>query len=195
MAIVAKATNGGGDFIPAPEGQFIAVCCDVVDHGIVKQEWLGKTTERQKVSIVFQIGEAMDDGKPFTVRWYGTLTLDERGNLRAFLEQWRGQKFTVAELAEGFDVEKLIGANAVVQIVHAKKADKVYANINSVMKPMKGMKRMEITPDFVRRKDRTDVAATPAVQQHDEPPHPSQDESRSRWEEEEDAEEEAGLPF
>lgn len=151
MGIIAKASPS---FIPAPEGQFAAVCADVVDLGMITTEWNGSKRTAHKIRVVFLIEEFTDDNRPFTVSQLFTLSLSEKANLRKFLESWRGKAFTPAELSDGFDVEKLIGANAVVQVVHATKGDKVYANIQTIMKPMKGMNAVAIPQDYVRAKDR-----------------------------------------
>jgi hypothetical protein len=48
------------------------------------------------------------------------------------LEAWRGKKFTSEELANGFDLRKLIGQAGLLTISHAQKADRVYANLMSI---------------------------------------------------------------
>lgn len=153
MPILAKASSGT-DYKPAPEGQHQAVCCDVIDLGVMESTWQGKVNKRHKIRIVFQIGELRDDEKPHTVSQMFTLSLDERGKLRPFLESWRGKKFAEAELVDGFDVERLIGANAIVQVVHNRREDKVFANINSIMAPLKGMEKMAVSGGYVRVQDR-----------------------------------------
>jgi len=160
MAILAK--DEGGTFIPAPEGQFQAVCCDVVDMGNVQTTWEGKTRSVHKIRIVFQLDELGDDNKPFMVSQWLTLSLGEKANLRKFLESWRGKKFTGDELRDGFDVEKLVAANALLQVVHNAKGEKVYANIQSIMKAPKGAQPMA-PKDYIRVKDRpTDTPQTPS---------------------------------
>lgn len=152
MGLILKDA-GGGTFTPAPEGQHVAVCVDVVDLGIVKTEWKGEARTVHKCRIVFEIGETMENGNRFTVSQMFTASLGEKANLRKFLESWRGRAFTKEELA-GFDTEQLIGAPAVVQVVHAEKGDKTYANINSVMKLMKGLPKLSPSNDYIRVKDR-----------------------------------------
>ena len=171
MAIIAKDTGGG--FTPHPEGQFRAVCVDVVDRGIVETTWQGKTRSQHKIRVVFQTEEQMPDGKPAMASRSFTLSLGEKSALRPFLEAWRGRKFTGEELA-GFDVEKLIGAGAVIQIVHEHKGEKVYDNITSVMKLMKGMEPLKAR-DYVRVQDRI-----PAMAGHDDGPPPEDDDEFDR---------------
>jgi hypothetical protein len=157
------ARNEGGSFTPAPEGQHRAVCCDVVDLGMVTSQWEGQTRTAHKVRLVFQIDEPMDDGRPFMVSQQFTLSLHEKAALRKFLEGWRGVAFTAQELA-GFDVETLLGANALLQIIHAHKPDgKTFANINAVMRLPKGMPKLAAR-DYVRVQDREPAPAAPAAQ-------------------------------
>jgi hypothetical protein len=154
MPIIAK---DGGSFTPHAEGQFPAVCVDVVDKGIVETTWQGKTKSRHVVRVVFQTDETLESGKPAIASRTFTLSLGEKSALRPFLESWRGRKFSAEELA-GFDVESLIGAGAIIQVLHEKKGDKTYDNIVSAMKLMKGMQKL--TPrDYVRVCDRPEQTA------------------------------------
>lgn len=153
MPIIARNT-GSGDFEPAPAGAHQAVCVDVVDKGVVKTEWQGQKRERHEVQIRWQIDEKMDDGNRYLVVRTFTLTLHEKGALRPFLESWRGREFTEEEL-EGFDLEKLIGANCQLNVVHARKNGRTYANVASIMPPAKGMQKME-PEGYTRVVDRDD---------------------------------------
>lgn len=156
MAGLILKDTGGGTFTLAPDGQHVAVCVDVVDLGIVKTTWQGQEKQVHKCRIVFEIGETNPENgnKRFTVSQMFTASLSEKANLRKFLESWRGRAFTKEELA-GFDTEQLIGAPAVVQVVHAEKGDKTYANINSVMKLMKGLPKLSPSGSYIRVRDRT----------------------------------------
>lgn len=154
---VMASKSGGGTFTPHPEGQFVGVCVDVHDVGLVAVTFQGHTKQQHKVDLYFFCDEWRDSEKgerwPATVRERFTLTLDDRGRLRPFLESWRGQAFTEEE-EEGFDLEKLIGAPAFLQIIHNESNGKVYANIKTIMKLPKGMARLEVPAEYVRVKDR-----------------------------------------
>ncbi len=164
MGLILKDTN---DFKLAPDGQHQAVCVDVIDKGLVAVEWEGKKKTQHKCRIVWEIDEVMDDGKRYTVGRQFTASLSEKANLRGFLEAWRGRPFTEAELA-GFDTESLIGVNAQIQVIHTKKGDRTYDNINSIMKLAKGMERMSPSGKYIRVKDRTPAEQT--ANSHDDPP-------------------------
>lgn len=147
MSIVAK--DSGGDFKPAPAGLHPSVCVDVVDLGMVD----GQFGTKHKVRIVWQIEEEDDEtGKRFIVSQMYTLSLNEKAKLRHHLEAWRSRPFNAEEL-KGFDLEKLIGVNAQVQVVHATKDSKTYANVAAVVPLAKGMNKMTVK-DYVRVKDR-----------------------------------------
>jgi hypothetical protein len=155
----------GSSFAPAPDGGHSAACVDVVDLGIVRSTWEGEERSTHKCRIVFCIAETMEDGRQFTVGRQFTASLHEKAGLRKFLESWRGRPFTKEELT-GFDTEQLIGAPAVIQVVHTPRAGKVYANIDSVMKLMKGVARVAPDGKYVRVKDRAPQNGTG----HDGPP-------------------------
>lgn len=166
MPIIAKDSGTGGSFTPHPEGQYVATCIDVHDLGMLDVTYEGEVKQQHKVDIYWYAGENKteegtgnevtdDDGNPVRlfIRQRFTLSLHEQSRLRPFLEGWRGKAFTDDELA-GFDVEKLIGVAALVQISHRKVGDKTYANITSIMKAPKGADVPKIPAEYVRFVDR-----------------------------------------
>ncbi len=164
MAIIAsgKSTN----FVPCPEGTQQAVCADVVDLGVIETAFGAK----HKVDVVWQSAELMENDKPFLVKKRYTLSLNEKANLRHDLESWRGKAFTEIEL-DGFDLEKLIGVNALVNVVH-KKGSKggVFANVVSVMPLARSMPKIAVS-EYVRVQDRvTEPEPGEMSEASDEPP-------------------------
>jgi hypothetical protein len=165
---VAIAVSAGNSmtFTPCPQGVHQAVCVDVVDMGLLEVTWNGQVKKQHKVRIVWQVEELMDDGKPFIVQKRYTASLHEKSKLRPELESWRGRAFTEDELRE-FDLEKLIGANCLLNVAHVSKDGKTYANVTAVMPLKKGMEKL--TPrDYTRVVDRTTTQQ--ADPEHDEPP-------------------------
>lgn len=165
----------GKDFEPAPDGSHAAVCVDFIDLGLVKTEWQGVAKMKPKCRVVFEIDATMKTGSRYIVGATFTATLDSKGRLLPFLTSWRGKKFTQEEL-KGFDTEALVHVPALVQIVHVIKPDATYANIDSIMFPPKGMKRLEPSGVYVRVKDRQPVGVAASGQSdgaerdHDAPP-------------------------
>lgn len=157
--------SGSKDFTPAPEGAHQAVCVDVVDLGVLETEWGPK----HKVDVRWQISESMEDGKPFLVTKRYTASLNEKATLRHDLESWRGKAFTETELMK-FDLDTLIGANCLLNIIHkagTKNPGKVFARVATVTPLIRGMAK--IAPrDYVREKDRTDTPTPEEARQYDE---------------------------
>lgn len=156
MSIIAR-DSGNKDFEPAPEGMYPAVCCDVVDRGIVTTAW----GTSHKVQIRWQLdgNEAgiRDDGKPWLVVRQFTLSLHEKATLRKFLESWRGRRFTDQELKDGFDLERLLNVPCILQVIHDMSADgKTYANVQNVMPLPKGAPK-PVVIDYVRAIHRGEV--------------------------------------
>ena len=147
---IAKDT--GGDYTPAPPGAHAAICCDVVDHGMVKTTWGNETKESHKVTIVWQIDEDQASGFPFRVQKKYTLSLHEKATLRKDLESWRGRPFEKEEL-KGFEVDTLIGVPALLNVLHNATDRGTYANVVSLMRLPKAMVAPKIR-DYVRVKDR-----------------------------------------
>jgi hypothetical protein len=177
MPIIATAGADSTNYTPAPEGVHQAVCVDVIDKGMVETKGFDGKPPKKKhmVSIAWQIDETRDDGKRYLVYRRYTLSLNEKASLRKDLESWRGRKFTRDE-EMGFDVEKLIGVNCMLNIQHNVSGEKTYANVVSVMPLHKSLTSRKLDPlDYVRESDaqqqgdhdRDDV---PVPSDDDEPP-------------------------
>lgn len=147
MAIMAMKPPTNGTYTPAPEGVHDAVCCDVADLGILETTWQGETKSQHKVRLVWQLATKMEDGRPFSIgRRYG-LTLHEKSSLFKDLKTWFGRV-----PPDNFDLEKLIGQNCQIVVVHTENNGSTYANVQSVLKA--GKAKLKVSPDFVRFKDR-----------------------------------------
>lgn len=156
MSLIAKDKSTPLD--PAPQGLHQAVCVDVVDNGLVK----GQYGEQEKCTVYWQIDEVNPKtNKRFIVTRRYTISLNDKAALTKDLNAWRGKPFTVQE-KEGFDLEKLLGANCQLQIVHNPGDDgKVWANVQAIVPLAKGMAKLEPL-DYVRKKDRKDAEAADA---------------------------------
>jgi hypothetical protein len=152
MPIIAKAGPSGELFEAAPAGLHQAVCVDVVDMGILKVTYGGKEKEQWKIRLVWQLDELMKDGRPYLAQKRYTNSLHEKATLRKELESWRSRQFTQEEL-EGFDLEKLIGANAQINIQQVTKNGQTYGNVVSIVPLGRGMQKIE-PKAYVRVKDR-----------------------------------------
>jgi len=149
MAIIAKKNRK--DYTPAPEGLWPAVCVDVVDLGVEKTPW----GDKHKVQLRWTLEEKdPKTDKAFLVLKKYTLSLDEKANLRRELETWRGKKFTKEE-SEGFDLEKLLGANCQLQIIHnITDGGDTYANVQAIVPGARGVVKLAIPSDYIRVCDR-----------------------------------------
>lgn len=156
MPIIAK--QGSGTFTPCPPGLHQAVCVDVVDMGMIKTTYNGKSKEQHKVRLVWQIDEEMDDGRPYTAQRRYTCSLDKKASLRRDLESWRGRPFTGDEL-NGFDLEVLIGINCQINVVHETRDGDTYANVTTIVPISKGQPKLAAR-DYVRVKDREGAETT-----------------------------------
>jgi len=123
-------TENPDEYPLCPDGLHSATIVDCVDLG--QQE--SKFGVRHKLSIVFETQLIDEEGKPFILVKRYTWSLHEKSNLRKDLERFRNQKFTLAELSEGVDMEEYIGMSCNILVVHNEVEDgKVYANIESVL--------------------------------------------------------------
>lgn len=154
MAIGATSAASNRVYVNAPAGAFQGVLVDVIDDGMVTNPKFGKT--QHKATLVWQLNELItreaiiaasveqgrevseDDlkqiGRRYTVRKQYTLSTDVKAGLRKDAKILRGRDMTPEEV-KFFDVEGLLGINAMVNVVReAGKSDpsKMYSNIASV---------------------------------------------------------------
>jgi hypothetical protein len=141
MAI--KTSNSGTEFEKAPEGMHAARCFKLIDCGTHLDE---KWQKSKRIGwVFFELPNALmspdDHGKqrPFVIGKRYTLSHNEKALLRIDLESWYGKTFNTADLdkAGGFDLEKLLGRPAMLNVVHSE--DGKYANIKSVNPMPQGM--------------------------------------------------------
>ena len=120
--------------------------------------------------MVWESNETNDKGHRLTVRQKYTASLNEKAKLRHDLEAWRGRAFTTDEL-RAFDLENLIGANAMVNVVHRPDAKgNVWANVASLAPKMKQLPAITVSADYIRLKDRQDTPEPHEVPPTDDVP-------------------------
>ena len=144
-----KANNKGDvEFEITPEGTYHAICYGVIDIGTQKGSYKGKEKFTHKCIIIWEIPSLRtDDDKPVVISNMYTVSLSDRAILYKHLKAWRGKSFTTEEL-EDFDLSALQGKNCSLQIIHNKKDDKTYANVETITPLMEGIepKQSENTP-------------------------------------------------
>jgi hypothetical protein len=130
----------GNDYPPIPAGTHTAVVYGIVDEGTQYSERFNKSSP--KVRIMFELpkvridiqkdGEESKNVPRVTSKEY-TLSLHDKSNFTKDCTSLRGTGFSPEELKNGYDPCGLMGVNCLLQIVHTKKDDKVYANIGSIV--------------------------------------------------------------
>lgn len=151
-------TDNAKEYTKHPEGEFVAVCVDIVDLGLEDTLYGPKP----KVRVVFETEATIEkeiNGQrvlvPATISRKFTASLNEKAPLRAFLEAWRGRKFTAAE-AKAFDAEQLLGAPAYLNVTWewSKDGQKQYDNILTCGKLPRGLEAIRPSGHYKRVKDR-----------------------------------------
>jgi hypothetical protein len=143
MGFTAPKPAEGGNFTPTPAGNFIGRCFGLIDLGTQTNEtgeFAGKSNH--KIKIEFELFGEDSEGNPMTIDVDGktmpmviskeyTLSMHEKSTLRKELGSWRGKAFLDDDEAVAFDITKLVGAYAMVNIAHKTNTakGKTYANI------------------------------------------------------------------
>lgn len=141
----------GQRFTPHPEGQFAAVCVDVIDLGRVVKSYPGsKSYVAKELALVFWTGEVNEEGEPHEVSAKMTVSMGSKANLRAFLEAWRGKSYTDDEAKAGVPLHKLVGHAALLSVEHKTSAKgRTYAKIKAVSPLPKAMPKPDL-PEYTR---------------------------------------------
>lgn len=163
MGFIATDTGGNGNFKTVPAGVFIGRCFELIDLGTQTNEtgqYAGNSAH--KIKIGFELFGDDEEGNPLTIEVDGkempltitkdyTVSLHEKANLRKELEAWRGKAFTEEE-AKGFDVSKLIGAYAMINVTHKTNSQgKVRANISGLSPLPSALKSSKPIPVHANR--------------------------------------------
>lgn len=143
MAFMSSDKGGSGNFEPVVAGSHAARCVSVIDLGVQQTPWGGK----EKCYIGFEVPaqrvEWTDkDGKehegPAFIGMTLTNSINEKSILGQLLTSWRGVPFTEDE-RKGFDLFTILGAPALINVIHKEKEGKTFANITGIMRLPQGM--------------------------------------------------------
>jgi hypothetical protein len=141
MSLFVSAASGGSfePRKPIEAGAYAAVCDMVVDLGVQPSPG-GQFAPKRTVVLRFQIPEIRveitREGEtvelPAVISRTVGLSLNEKSTLYALLTSWRGKAFTPEELKK-FDLGKIAGKPAFINVTHSVKGDRTYANLTSIM--------------------------------------------------------------
>jgi hypothetical protein len=127
-----------------PSGNHIATCYQVIDLGTIEGQWEGQPTFKRKVRLTFELPNELrvfnpDNGKqPMVISREFTLSMHENSVLRPFIQSWIGKTMNDDD-ARKFDISSLCGMSGLLNIIHASKDGKTYANISTMTPLIAGM--------------------------------------------------------
>lgn len=137
MSLTIKSDSK--EFEALPEGQHLGVCYKIIDQGSRNETYprdaepnSDNTKKRKTLIVTWEIPEQkMTDGRPMSISKTYTASLNENATLYKDLVTWRGKSFTKEEL-DGFDLDKMIGAPANLEIEHNANGN---ARVKAIFKP------------------------------------------------------------
>lgn len=138
--IKAEKTEVKKELVPA--GTHIARVYEIIQVGTVKEEWEGESKDTPKVRISWELPLELHtygtENKPMVISREFTLSMGAKSNLRPIVEGVLGAPLQDQE-AYAFDIEKLLGEDSLVTIVHKpKKSGGTYAFLSASAPLMKG---------------------------------------------------------
>lgn len=138
--------SGGGNYELVPAGTHNAICYAIVDQGTQLSPFKndkGQDVWNRQIRIGFELPEElMEDGKPFTISEWVTLTLHDRSKLKGYVDAWRGKPLTDAE-RKVFDPKTLIGQPCSLSVKHTENGR---AKVSGISAPMKAFANAKPKP-------------------------------------------------
>lgn len=134
------------NFENAPAGNHLAVCYRILDLGTQETSYGPK----RLIQFGWELAhETMENGEPYMINSKKmNFSGNEESNLRLMLESWRGRRFTQQDFAV-FEIESVIGAACMLNIIHVEVDGKTFANVSSVAPVPKGMEKPALQNDAV----------------------------------------------
>jgi hypothetical protein len=159
MSIVAKKNPGSFDL--PQEGSFQGVVFAVYDGKLQKGSYNGEEKKQHKIKLGIELNETYTEGnyagERITRYVEFTLSLSDKGRLLPVIESLLCRALTEDEKENGFDVEKLIGKNCQVTIIHKTSNNGNQYADTKISALMKGVSLMspklnpDYTPDFIKK--------------------------------------------
>jgi len=143
--VTVSANDSNSDYTPAPVGNHLSVCIQVIDLGTHHSQMYDNWSRKVRISweLVNETHTVKKDDKEVVENWIVsrdyTLSLGERSNLRKDLISWRGRDFTDEELAL-FDLANILGKPAMVNVAHGtSQKGRTYSKVTAVANVPKGV--------------------------------------------------------
>jgi hypothetical protein len=127
-----------------PSGNHVATCYQVIDLGTVEGQWEGQPNFKRKIRLTFELPNELrvfseEKGKqPLVISREFTFSMHENSVLRPFIQSWIGKTMNDDD-ARKFDFSSLCGMSGLLNIIHANKDGKTYANISTMTPLITGM--------------------------------------------------------
>ena len=123
-----------------PEGQFGALCVDIIALGMRVQDFQGHESASEACAFIFTTLEKNTKGYAFTIQTEMNVSTSAKSKLLKFLERWNGRTFTSEELGSGFKLSEYIGKPALISLVRKiSKLGNPRVEIDTIMPLPKGM--------------------------------------------------------
>jgi hypothetical protein len=128
--------SGSKEFERPDVGQKAGRCLMAIEMGTVKNDFPdAKYPTKPEILLVFELNQLMEDGRPFVVSEKMTFSFGDNAHMMRHLIPWRGGNKYTEDEKRGFDLGKLVGKAALVQIYESPdkhKPEKIWTNIKQI---------------------------------------------------------------
>lgn len=147
MSIPIRKSEGK-DFKITPAGNHVARCYQILHIGSIPSTFPGENKNVSKTRLTFELPDELnefrkDEGlKPFSISVEHTVSMNEKANLRKFIEGWLGETLPEEEEAcKSFNLHSMIGKTCMLNVVHkpSRKTNKPFALIVGASPVPKGI--------------------------------------------------------
>ncbi len=103
----SNSGGGGGGFKQPKPGLQVARIYRIIDLGTQDDTYEGKPKRNRKMMVFWELGEKMEDGRPFSINKEYTVSLGEKSTLRKHMESWTSKTMT-KEIVDTFDPARMM---------------------------------------------------------------------------------------
>ena len=144
MSLTVEKPDSNGNYEMIPTGLHPGILIWIVDLGHQETPWGWKKRVMFTFELPKQVIEIDRGYEPKVISIELSPVLHEKSNLTRLLTGWFGKAPD-----EGFNLRKLVGRHAMVNIAHQTKGDKTYANISSLTAPTDECKQFKSSNDEI----------------------------------------------
>lgn len=137
------AKDNGSDFEHPPEGLTRGTCIKIIDMGTTENEMYNNT--QHQVMFTWEMpDELMEDGQPFIISKFYTVSLHEKAHLRKDIESWFSKTLPDEVVKNGLPLDKFLSRHCMLNVIKQEKNNRTKSIVSAITPLPKAMERPQI---------------------------------------------------